>query len=547
VKVAVLIDERSLCAWEHALLADIVGSDCAEIVVRIGSGNSPERDARSRTESRLAKWLARRRTGRQERADAFEVWTGVSPLDVVNSVWLPEVTEVTGREHVDVTQAAVRRFAPDVIIALDWHPIMPSLANASRYGIWFYTHGVTSSVSAAADRNIGLHEVLRRSPTIESTLSIRTASADMQDWKYVTHSSVNPRSFCRTRDEHFWKLARIIPRFLASVAEEGIGSIADLPRAKNMPARENSPVGRRPVPLTRTLRDLTGYVFWRLRDTLMNRFTKERLTLMINLDGEVYDTRRYTRLIPRAGWFWADPCLVRNGEDYVVFFEEASLLSGKGHISAIRIDRDGRISEPEIVIDRPYHLSYPFVFRYDGDIYMIPESAENETVELYQCRRWPADWVFVRNLIEGESLYDVTLYEHQGLWWMFANMRAREGASDWDELCLFYNASPVTNGWQAHPKNPVISDVRRARPAGKMFLDNGRLIRPSQDSSFRYGYRISLNEVIELSKTMYREEHLRYMEPGDDRSIRAIHTFSHCDDLAIVDAMHRLGRFSSGP
>ncbi len=103
---------------------------------------------------------------------------------------------------------------------------------------------------------------------------------------------------------------------------------------------------------------------------------------------------------------------------------------------------DGRFTEPKAVIRRPYHLSYPFIFEWHGDDYLIPESASNRTIELYRCVRFPDEWEFQHCLMEGISAYDATLVEHQGRWWMFAAVKAREGASTWDELCIFHARVP---------------------------------------------------------------------------------------------------------
>jgi hypothetical protein len=55
------------------------------------------------------------------------------------------------------------------------------------------------------------------------------------------------------------------------------------------------------------------------------------------------------------------------------------------------------------------------------------------------------------------------------------------GARDTDEL-HFYFAS-LDCEWTAHPMNPVVSDVRCARPAGRTFEHDGVLVSPGQDSS----------------------------------------------------------------
>jgi hypothetical protein len=129
------------------------------------------------------------------------------------------------------------------------------------------------------------------------------------------------------------------------------------------------------------------------------------------------------------------------------------------------------------------------------------------------------------------------LFEHEGTWWMFTNVVEHKGASSWDELCLFYAESPTSSVWQAHPMNPIVSDVRYARPSGKLFIKSGRIYRPSQNSSHRYGYGLNINEVLQLTKTSYREKLVNSFKPDWDRSVRALHTYSHVDDLIFIDAI----------
>jgi hypothetical protein len=95
-------------------------------------------------------------------------------------------------------------------------------------------------------------------------------------------------------------------------------------------------------------------------------------------------------------------------------------------------------------LKKPYHLSYPFVFQWGEDWYMLPESAANRTVELYRCIHFPDEWAFQHNLLEDVEAYDSTLVEHGGRWWLFANVRAHRAASSWDELHLFHSDSPIS-------------------------------------------------------------------------------------------------------
>ncbi len=211
----------------------------------------------------------------------------------------------------------------------------------------------------------------------------------------------------------------------------------------------------------------------------------------------------------------------------------------KGHISLLTNDKNGRIEGPVTVLERPYHLSYPFVFEWCGQYFMLPESGEAGTVSLYECTEFPLKWELRRNLLEGVKAFDCTLLRHDGRWWMFANMVENEGGSNWDELFLFYADDLDSEQWVAHPMNPIVSDVTNARPAGRIFERDGSLYRPAQDCSRRYGYAFHINEITTLSETDYEEKIIARATPDWSKSLEGIHTFSSAGDLTMIDGIVR--------
>ena len=117
------------------------------------------------------------------------------------------------------------------------------------------------------------------------------------------------------------------------------------------------------------------------------------------------------------------------------------------------------------------------------------------------------------------------------------------GASSFDELFLFHSETLETRDWTPHPMNPVVSDVRRARPAGHVFSHQGRLIRPAQDCSKRYGYGIRLNEILRMTESEYEEVERTSIEPLWDSRVIGMHTLSHAGNLTVVDGILRRRRF----
>ena len=191
------------------------------------------------------------------------------------------------------------------------------------------------------------------------------------------------------------------------------------------------------------------------------------------------------------------------------------------------------------------HVVYPFVFEWQGDYYMIPEPSANKTVEVYRCLEIPTRWAFCGTLMENVTAVDTTLYCDGQKWWLFTNIRERPGASLGDELFLFYADTPLTKHWTAHPENPVVSDVRRSPPAGRLFEHRGQLYRPSRDSSRGDGYAVKINRVVTLSEMEYREEEVSSIEPNWANDIRGVGMLSHAHRLTVVDA--RLRRFIYPP
>ena len=119
---------------------------------------------------------------------------------------------------------------------------------------------------------------------------------------------------------------------------------------------------------------------------------------------------------------------------------------------------------------------------------------------------------------------------------MFVN-QGDEGISTYDELHL-YSAHTPLGPWIPHARNPVVSDVRRARPAGRLFRWQGVLYRPSQDCAERYGHAIVVNEVLEVSSLAYEEKPVCTLDPASMPGANRIHTLNTIEWLSVIDC-HR--------
>jgi hypothetical protein len=198
--------------------------------------------------------------------------------------------------------------------------------------------------------------------------------------------------------------------------------------------------------------------------------------------------------------FVADPFLVREGALWHLFFEVLNHDTQRGEIG-LAISPDARgWSYKGIVLREPFHLSYPYVFSHDGEIYMMPETLGAGSVRLYRADPFPGRWSLVADLIP-RALADPSPFFRDGEWWLFACPRA----NDHDALSLFRSIA-LTGPWSEHPGSPVLrGDRRTARPAGRVIEYDGRLYRFAQDCFPRYGNAVRAFEVTSLTPTSYAE------------------------------------------
>jgi len=196
----------------------------------------------------------------------------------------------------------------------------------------------------------------------------------------------------------------------------------------------------------------------------------------------------------------ADPFLVFTQNKYTIFFEVMNRETRQGDIGYAESTDGKNWKYKKIVIRESFHLSYPYVFEYKGDYYIIPESGQDLSVRLYKAVSFPAKWVYVGNLLSGYNFKDPSIFQYNKKWWLFV------AANESDVLNLYY-AHDLLGEWKPHPMNPIVKfNNKIARPGGRVIVDNGRLYRFTQDDSSGYGTRVFAFEITELSEKSYREK-----------------------------------------
>ena len=533
LRVGVIVDDMRVGAWAYQILRDLSESSFVKLAVvlltaqgaKVRGSNRPPPDHPGgwlwRAFLRLDQLLLPSRPDALRSVDASLLLRGV-PLEVA-----------PGREG-DNSDTLARSTIPlesyelDVLLSLSCEDVSEGILGIARYGVW------TCSDEHAARATEDSVETTR--PWAITTGAGHTlctlymlgpgrAALLSQSLLPTDRSSVG-----RNRSRYYWRAASLVTRKIRELHENGADIVARPVKDARPDHRFSSSLGRH---LFQTLSQAVQH-FW---------FRNHWVLLQSRRDCTPQTLADFRVLRPPSGRSWADPFPVRHQGRTFVFLEEVVLHTKKGHIACGEIDDSGLVGEPVTVIDQPYHLAYPFIFQWEGTYYMLPDVPDHRGIDMYKCLEFPYRWTHYRQVIPNVSAADPTLFPFEGRWWLFVTISAYEGASNRDELFVFHGDNPLTDHWVPHARNPVVSDARRARSAGRIDLRDGVPQRPCQDCSREYGYCVRINRIDMLTPDEYQETEIAILEPSPERGIFGVHTLNEAGGRYMADAKLRRCRW----
>lgn len=214
------------------------------------------------------------------------------------------------------------------------------------------------------------------------------------------------------------------------------------------------------------------------------------------LTNPVMTARRVTDAPAR---FVADPFMLRDGSTWYMFFEVYRADSRQGDIGLATSPDGLEWTYRRIVLHEPFHLSYPYVFAWQSEYYMIPETHNRREVRLYRAHEFPFSWIFERTLLSGAAFTDSSIVRHGEKWWLFTSFPG-------DATFSLFQADALEGEWAPHSQNPILRDARdRSRSAGRIITSGDRLFRFAQDNTESYGLRVNTYEITALTPAEYAE------------------------------------------
>jgi hypothetical protein len=540
LRVGVVLDSYTSSAWVAKVIEDIQSSGFARLELVILNRHSAQGKSSLLTTfwNRLRfflfnlyeRWDYQRNKAEHDALAATDV---SSVLSGVPSISVDFNRKECSDSIPEVQLAEIRKYNLDVLFGFGSRALQGGILGIVRYGLWWFHFG---DIPMSCSGPPLLRELIERNPVSGSSLQIITESLDGGRILYESHSSTDQISLYSTRNPIYWKSAEFALRCLRRLQLQGVDYVQSLPTS----FERETDMGRRDrVPNNLQMIFFMGRYLSRWLQARLGTFqsgprTKWFIAIRPRTAARRFDDTSNYRLMPcPKDRFYADPFLFEKDGKTLLFFEDFRYAEGRAVISYCELGADGTPGSPVEVLRCPYHLSYPFVFEHEGEVYMIPETRGNQRVELYRAMTFPTEWASEGVLLDDIHAVDATIQKIDGKYWMFAGV-SNGKYSNSDELCIFF-ADTLTGPWTPHRNNPVLSDVRRSRPAGLLFYEEGRLIRPSQDCGKAYGYALVFSEVLTLTETEYEERPINRIEPGLIAGCVGTHTYNRTEQFEVVD------------
>ena len=421
----------------------------------------------------------------------------------------------------------------DLILNLGTGVIDELLFTVSKFGLWkllFKDFGLKNSGP------VGFWEVLNKEPVIGATL-LRT------NWNPKGAEIIDIAYFNR-----HWTMTET-----ATIVSEGSLSLL----FKNLKKLQNGTIkgqlvfsGKKVEEKKPNLKVVLIY-HYRFLEEFIRKFIEKAMSNVFNRRYECWTiftgskgffeniTSSSIPLEMPKSEFWADPFLFNHHNKDYLFFENYSYKTKRGKISC-GVLKDNQLTEVIDVLNFKFHLSFPFIFEEEGEIYLMPESSENKKLEIFRAVNFPSKWELYTTAFEGEAVCDAFFYTdelHQK--WLFLNKQAAKQSPMNSELFIYKVDSIKLRSMTPHKLNPVLIDARVARNGGSIFEHNNQLFRPSQRNvDGVYGRALNINRIDKLTIDEYVETTVQIIEPNFDKKLMGLHHLHQCNGKFVFDAAY---------
>lgn len=251
-----------------------------------------------------------------------------------------------------------------------------------------------------------------------------------------------------------------------------------------------------------------------------------------------YNPKKATEIKNIKGMYLGDPFLFKNDNVNYLFAEEYDINKKKGHIVSFQLSKyNNTYIRQGTILKEKFHLSFPFVFRDNKKIYMIPESNEKKDIRLYECLEFPHKWKLKKVLIKNIKALDTIIFKKNKLWFLITSTTT-DTSYPTNRINIFYSTNGLLTEKWIRSKSPIsYFNKENARNAGLIKLKN-KFFRINQISSFNvYGHKIQINKILDINKDKYKEKKLKEISISyfNKKKILGTHHLSINNDFIAYD------------
>lgn len=225
----------------------------------------------------------------------------------------------------------------------------------------------------------------------------------------------------------------------------------------------------------------------------------------------------------------ADPFIFEDKSNTYLFYEVMDKRTQCGHLCVAEYDGKSFINHKDILTEG-FHLSYPNVFSYCGEYYMIPETSQAEQIRLYRARNFPYQWELDTVLADDAKGYLDTSFYQKGEEMLLVTSYHVDERNDVTEV---YRLDMDQR--RIHQKEGF-NFLHPIRGAGNIVEYAGKLIRPVQPKGEYYGMKLELYELTESSEELYctiQPEDLHFTK--HIRYAAGVHTLNRSEHFEVID------------
>lgn len=236
--------------------------------------------------------------------------------------------------------------------------------------------------------------------------------------------------------------------------------------------------------------------------------------------------------------YFADPFVISKNNKKFIFVEDFSFKNNKGSISVIEIDENDHKKIYEKIIEENFHLSFPFVFFYENNLYMVPETAEANSIKLYKCNSFPHKWEYCYDLIPKINCADTVIFKRDDYYYLLTSTSFYNDFSS--KLEIYFADNPISNSWKPCKLNPIFFDIKNGRNGGLIYKDN-EIFRVAQTYGIndlgdnQYGRKFSVNKIIQLNQEKFEEKNILNIQPDFKKNLLGTHHMNSTDNFTVFD------------